>query len=123
MIERLKTMCIYTFLMLLLLLIANLVIRSRLRITAVLELVDLQVTTHNLSSLKGTFEKVLKLLEGDEFVASIREGLINPAAYPNIRALAFGYISKQQALRNVILASLFIKEITWLHDVLCEYCN
>jgi hypothetical protein len=45
-VERLKTICIYTFLMLLLL-IANLIIRSRLSITAVLELVDLQVTTHS----------------------------------------------------------------------------
>ena len=40
----------------LLLLIANLIIQSRLRITPVFELVDLQVTTHNLrggKSLEG----------------------------------------------------------------------
>ena len=51
-VERLKTMCIYTFLMLLLL-VANLIIRSRLSITAVLELVDLQVTAHNLRGGKS----------------------------------------------------------------------
>jgi hypothetical protein len=51
-VESLKTICIYTFLMLLLL-IANLIIRSRLFMTAVFELVDLQVTTHNLRGGKS----------------------------------------------------------------------
>jgi hypothetical protein len=30
---------------------------------------------------------LFELLEGDEFVASIREGLINPAAYLNVHKL------------------------------------
>jgi hypothetical protein len=30
---------------------------------------------------------MLKFLKGDELVALIREGLINPAVYPNARAL------------------------------------
>jgi len=72
------------------------------------------------------------LLEGDEFVASIREGLINPAAYLNAHKLvAFVtlyterviiFVLEHQALRNVVFAN-FGKEMTWLHDVLCEYCN
>ena len=39
-------------------------------------------------------KKCFKFLEDDEFVASVREGLINPAAYPN------AYVSKSKKPRK-----------------------
>jgi len=43
---------------------------------------------------EGLLKKCFKFLEDDEFVASVREGLINPAAYPN------AYVSKSKKPRK-----------------------
>ena len=94
--------------------------------TAVPELVDLQVTAResigneNLfkeDPSQGLLERMPKFLEGDELAGSIREGLINPTAYPNPRELGKWtlrdgilwkshrlYIPDQPALKNAILS-------------------
>jgi hypothetical protein len=59
----------------------------------VFESVDLQVTAHNLRGKKPLGDasqeplRNARILEDDEFVGSIREGLINPAAYLNAHKL------------------------------------